>query len=220
MDNRTRPVGRPAKISRESITQTALEIGLDLVTLKAVAEHLGVDHSSLYRHIKNRDDLVYAAADHAIATLDWELDTDCWRDYVENAAMAVWELYQRYPGLAEAIRKMEGTPPAVIREFSRACFWLHEHGFSVEDAALVMDSVLDMTSDSASTLQNLANTHKEPDDPVVSLQQDWQPEGKTRTLAYQFVIGSMLDSDPKDWWYKKLMLLIDGAQALKNKQNS
>jgi len=48
----------------------ALEIGLDAVTIKAVAAHLGLDHSSLYRHVRSRDEIA-AAAGLAVAELDW-----------------------------------------------------------------------------------------------------------------------------------------------------
>ena len=213
-ENSARPVGRPAKISRDAIARAALEIGLDAATLKTIAAHLGVDHSSLYRHIKSRDDIIFAAADHAIATLDWEIETDNWRDYLVAAADAVWDLYQRYPGLAQAIRNMDRTPSAGVRAFSRSCDYLHQHGFSIENAALVVDSIMDMTNDSVSLWQSL-NASNEQDEPRIDrLRQTWKASDHDPDGAYKLVIESILNGDPKDWWRKKLNFLIGGAEAL------
>ena len=59
--------GRPARISRDDVAEAALAIGLDKVTLAAIGKRLGVDHSSLYRHVSGRDDILLAAADRVIA---------------------------------------------------------------------------------------------------------------------------------------------------------
>ena len=208
-----RSVGRPARISRDDIADAALEIGLHTATLKTIAGRLGVDHSSLYRHVKGWDDIVFAAADRAIATLDWERETDDWRDYIHAAAEAVWELYTRNPGLAEAIRTMDETPPAGIRAFCRSCHHLEMQGFGTEDAALIMDSVMDMTNDSASMWERL---RRESDDGKVAerLKASWQAGTDDQMARHVALMSSVIDGDPKDWWRKKLLLLIRGAAAL------
>ena len=63
--------GRPARISRNAIAEAALDIGLGNATMVAIAERLGVDHSSLYRHVKGRDDILSAAIDAAVGRVDW-----------------------------------------------------------------------------------------------------------------------------------------------------
>ena len=60
-----RRVGRPPRISREQIAEAAVEIGLGELTLRAVAERLGVSIPALYHHVESKDDLVRLAADHA-----------------------------------------------------------------------------------------------------------------------------------------------------------
>ncbi|MCO6184839.1 TetR/AcrR family transcriptional regulator [Rhizobium sp. L1K21] len=216
---RSRSVGRPARISREDIADAALEIGLHAATVKTIAGRLGVDHSSLYRHVKGRDDIVFAAADRAIATLDWERETDDWRDYIHAAAEAVWELYNCNPGLAAAMRNMDKTPPAGIRAFSRACRYLEAEGFDTEDAALIMDSVMDMTSDSASMWERL---RREDADGTIAerLKASWQSGADDQTAAHVRVMGAVIEGNPKDWWRKKLLLLIGGAATLLETRSS
>lgn len=61
-----RPVGRPPRISRAAIAEAAADIGLDDLTLKAVAERLGVSVPGLYHHVRGRDDLLRLAAEHSV----------------------------------------------------------------------------------------------------------------------------------------------------------
>ncbi len=60
-------VGRPARISREAIAEAANEIGLSDLTLRAVADRLGVSIASLYHHVEGKDDLLRLAAEYGAA---------------------------------------------------------------------------------------------------------------------------------------------------------
>jgi AcrR family transcriptional regulator len=60
-------VGRPARIRREAIAEAAGEIGLSDVTLRSVADRLGVSIASLYHHVEGKDDLLRLAAEHTAA---------------------------------------------------------------------------------------------------------------------------------------------------------
>lgn len=60
-------VGRPARISRDAIASAAYEVGLSDLTLRAVADRLGVSIASLYHHVDGKDDLLRLAAEHAAA---------------------------------------------------------------------------------------------------------------------------------------------------------
>ena len=51
---RRNKVGRPARIDQMMIADAALEIGLEDVTMKAVAERLGMSVTGLYHHVAGR----------------------------------------------------------------------------------------------------------------------------------------------------------------------
>jgi AcrR family transcriptional regulator len=58
-------VGRPARISREAIAEAANDLGLSDLTLRAVADRLGVSIASLYHHVDSKDDLLRLAAEYS-----------------------------------------------------------------------------------------------------------------------------------------------------------
>lgn len=219
MTQAERSVGRPARISRDDIADAALEIGLRNATLKEIATKLKVDHSSLYRHVKGRSDILFAASNRAIARLDWDRNSGDWRHDLIGAAEAVWTLYTSYPGLAETIRSLDRTPPSAIRAFSQACRRLEAHGFTTVNAALVMDSVMDMTSDSASLWENLKKEAHDGGKPAEKLSASWQAAADAQTKLHVQLMTRVIDGDPKIWWRKKLDLLLLGAGALRAAQD-
>src|SRR3954471_24589766 len=67
-DRQRQRVGRLARISRPAIAEAALELGLDDdLTMKRVADHLGVSVPGLYHWVRGRDDLLRLAAEHALS---------------------------------------------------------------------------------------------------------------------------------------------------------
>jgi AcrR family transcriptional regulator len=58
-------VGRPPRINRQMIAEAAHELGLENLTLKAVADHLDVSIAALYHYVSGKDDLLRLAAEYA-----------------------------------------------------------------------------------------------------------------------------------------------------------
>ena len=59
---KSRTVGRPRRLSTEQVLQAGLDIGLERLTMSAVARHLGVRITVLYGYVSNRDELVRLAS--------------------------------------------------------------------------------------------------------------------------------------------------------------
>ncbi len=156
MERRAGRGGRPARVSRRLIAEAALEVGLSTLTLTSLAHRLGVDHSTLYRHVASRDDIVLLACDTAIARMDWpevpdspaavleSPDDTSWRTYLEQAVERVWDMYDRHPGLASAIHHLDTAPDQVVLRFTGAIRDLTRMGFAEAEAVLVLDTVLDI----------------------------------------------------------------------------
>lgn len=208
--------GRPPRLSRDAIAAAALAVGLDKVTVAAVARRLGTDHSSLYRHVRDRRDMIVAAADLAIGALRQPSRTTDWRVLVERAAAAVWTLYETHPGLANVIRELDATPPAGVRAFSATVARLEALGFRRDDAVLILDSVMDMTIDCAIGWARLRGSPPGDRGAGDSMLQSWvEVSGETPALAAQIEgMARVIAGSPRRWWRRKLDLILDGAEAL------
>ena len=114
--------------------------------------------------------------------------------------------------LAETIRSLDVIPPSVIGAFVAICGELRTAGFSASDAVLAVDSVMDMTIDSAVGWRRL--TAPTPDGPVVADRMRHALESEFAAHADWAEFGSLmagaLTGSPGAWWRSKLDLILDG----------
>ncbi|NKY96322.1 GntR family transcriptional regulator [Nocardiopsis alborubida] len=89
-------------LGREAIVLAAITIadaeGVDGLSMRRVATHLGVSTMALYRHVANKDALVTAMIDqvyteHALP----EPPPADWREALELALLTEWGIYRRHP---------------------------------------------------------------------------------------------------------------------------
>ena len=95
-----RPVGRPPRISRQMIAEAAHELGLDGLTLRAVADHLDVSIAALYHHVSGKDDLMRLAAEYAAAAVPIPTDTgQHWAVWLQEWASYNHDIFLTRPAL-------------------------------------------------------------------------------------------------------------------------
>ena len=205
--------GRPPRLSREQIARAALELGLDKATVTALATHLGVDHSSLYRHVENRDAILALAAEMAVADLEWRGTMGAgWREDLIVITDAIWDLYEKNPGLAEAFRSMQVMPRSGIRSFAEAVARLQAYGFSLPDAVLAMDTLIDLAGDCFTGWQGLNRAGDAGETRLQRIINVWQDEAAANP-AQATEIGGMIavmQGTSRDWWEQKRDLVLDG----------
>ena len=71
---RGRRPGRPPRIDRAAIAQAAGEIPMEELTLRSVAERLGVSVPGLYHYVSGREDLIRLAAEQSAVRLTMPVD--------------------------------------------------------------------------------------------------------------------------------------------------
>jgi AcrR family transcriptional regulator len=126
--------GRPPRISRAMIAEAAHEIGLDGLTLKAVAARLGVSISALYHHVSSKDDLMRLAAEHAHARVPlpqdrgqhWALWLAEWARYNCDAFLADPGLLTQYLDGAISAETIAGNVDAILGVLVRQGFTVLE----------------------------------------------------------------------------------------------
>ena len=100
-------------LSVDAIVAAAVEIadaeGLESVSMRRVADRLGVGAMSLYTHVPGRDELADLMIDSALGSLYSSIDepynsTTGWRAGLAFVAERNWQLYRRHPWLLDAQR--------------------------------------------------------------------------------------------------------------------
>lgn len=127
--------GRPARLDREMIAHAAYEIGLDRVTMKAVADQLGVSVPGLYHHVEGRDDLMQLAAEYSASRIRLpEEHGQTWPEWLLEWSRVSHRAFLSQPELL--IQSMRGSM-SVERMFihvDAVIGFLMRHGFTPVEA--------------------------------------------------------------------------------------
>jgi AcrR family transcriptional regulator len=135
-------VGRPARIDRPAIAEAVLDIGLDGISMKAVADNLGVSVAGLYHHVGNRRELLVLAAEHSLSRVAAPEDTgQHWDEWLREWARHVYRSFVEEPEILVQFMNaglrwdaMADVVDSVIRVLGRT-------GFSPTEALTAFDTV-------------------------------------------------------------------------------
>jgi AcrR family transcriptional regulator len=130
-----RKVGRPPRISRSMIATAANELGLEGLTLKDVADHLGVTVAALYHHVSSKDDLLRIAAEESTRAIALPVDRgQNWTQWLLEWANYNRAVFTAQPGLLGQYLEGGIPPEAMVHNLDTILSVLVRQGFSVEGA--------------------------------------------------------------------------------------
>jgi AcrR family transcriptional regulator len=127
--------GRPARLDREMIARAAFEIGLDQVTMKAVADHLGVSVPGLYHHVEGRDDLMQLAAEYCASRIHLPEDRgQPWPEWLLEWSRVSYESFLSQPELLVQTMRGSFTVDRMVMHVDAVIGVLMRHGFTPVEA--------------------------------------------------------------------------------------
>jgi TetR/AcrR family tetracycline transcriptional repressor len=136
--------GRPPRLSRDLIVEAALDLvdrsGLQGLTMRALAHELHVDPMAVYRHVRDKDELLGAMCDRLLFGLDpIDLD-DGWEPQMRRLAEQVRERFAARPALLPALAAAPVTPTSLLIAAETVAL-LVRAGASARDAAAGVNAV-------------------------------------------------------------------------------
>jgi len=134
------PSHRDPPLTLEEIVDTTLgltaEVGLDALTMRSLAEALGVTATALYHHVASKDALVELVLDAAVAGVAMPSADIAWDEWLIDYHDGLWHRLHAYRGLARHLLQHPSTPAgAAIRRTT--VDMLTARGFAARDALLV-----------------------------------------------------------------------------------
>lgn len=135
-------MGRPSKalLTSERIALTALEVvdelGADGLTMRALAERLGVKAASLYNHVASKEALVDAVSELVNAEIDHTplADPD-WRTGLTHYARGYREVFLRHPNAIALLARRRVEAERALLGYDALLAALGRAGLSPADAA-------------------------------------------------------------------------------------
>jgi AcrR family transcriptional regulator len=132
-----RKPGRPARLDRDQILQAAFSIadeeGLEAATMRAIGERLGVEAMSLYRHVRNKDDLLDGLVDMVFSEMVVPRATR-WKTALRERCVLMRQALNRHPWSIGLMESRMQPGPANLRHRDDVLAVLLEAGFKSPDA--------------------------------------------------------------------------------------
>jgi AcrR family transcriptional regulator len=117
------------------IAQAAHELGLEGLTLKAVAEHLDVSIAALYHHVSSKDDLMRLAAEYSATRVPRPEDHgQHWAQWLYEWAVYNRDVFLAQPGLLAQFLDGAISHEAIATQVDAILGLLVRQGFTVLEA--------------------------------------------------------------------------------------
>jgi AcrR family transcriptional regulator len=128
-----------ARLNAEQVAAAALELldehGLDWLSMRRLADHLGVGTMTLYGYFRSKDELLDAVIDAAVADREQVELEGPWDDQLRRLMQAVRRGLGRHPGLVKVRAERPVLRPEALRFAEAGLGILRGAGFSRRDAA-------------------------------------------------------------------------------------
>jgi AcrR family transcriptional regulator len=139
---RGRPVPRP-QLSRELVIDAALKVvesaGGDALTMRRVADEIGVSASALYGYVANKEELVQLVLEQIIAEVPMLPTGGDWQDLLKAFAREMLGIFRRHPGVAALTMGRVPFGPSMLAGSEYLLSQLRAAGLPDQVAAFVGD---------------------------------------------------------------------------------
>jgi AcrR family transcriptional regulator len=138
---RTRGAGRRREpLTREAVLRAAVALadrdGVAALTMRKLAEQLGVEAMSLYHHVANKDAILDGMVDMVFGEMELpSADDGDWRTAMRRRAFSAREVLTRHPWAIGLLDSRSNPGPETLRHHDAVIGCLRAGGFSVAGAA-------------------------------------------------------------------------------------
>ena len=140
MVTETRPSATPrTPLSRERVLQAALGLadrgGIEALTMRWLADELGVKAMSLYNHVADKSDIVDGIVDLVFGEIALPAGEIDWKTAMRLRANSAREVLLRHPWASSLMQSRTRPGPATLRHHDSVIGSLRQAGFTIEMAA-------------------------------------------------------------------------------------
>jgi AcrR family transcriptional regulator len=197
------------RLSRGLVISAATTIarrdGLEALSMRRLAEELGVSTMAAYRHVAGKDTLVDDVLEHALGGMELSLPGGAWPDQIVELAERSYAVLLEFPGLAENLHGRALSRPGVVR-------WLEALNTPLANAGIGPEQRGGFVAGLTWLLRGGARLDAEWFQVVQALEQV-SAESTEDTPVMRTGRDELGDDEPVDVFRQSVLLLVDGLAA-------
>ncbi|HEX2806545.1 MAG TPA: TetR/AcrR family transcriptional regulator C-terminal domain-containing protein [Kineosporiaceae bacterium] len=128
-----------APLSREAVLRGAIVVadagGLGSLTIRSLAQELGVKPMSVYHYVANKDEILDGIVDLVFSEVDLPSAGGDWRVEIRRRATSARTVLRRHPWAIALLQSRIAPGPATLRQYDAVIGTLRGAGFSVQMTA-------------------------------------------------------------------------------------
>jgi AcrR family transcriptional regulator len=128
-----------APLTKERVLRTAVlvadEGGVASLTMRRLAQRLGVEAMSLYHHVANKNEILNGMVDVVFSEIDLPPSEAGWKTCMRRRAISARDVLSRHPWAVGLMESRANPGPATLRHHDAVIGILRQAGFSVVLAA-------------------------------------------------------------------------------------
>src|SRR6266498_668400 len=203
-------------LSKQRVLRAAVALadegGVDSVSMRKIAQELGVVPMALYKHVANKDELLDGMVDVVVGEIDPPASGTDWKTAIRRRVLSARSALLRYPWASQIIESRTDPTPAVLAYMDSMIGIFRAGGFSIDlthHAMHAMGSRLlgfsqelfDDTTNvgpemQADLLRELADRYPSITEPVMAITHDEASvvgQGCDDQFEFEFALDLMLD---------------------------
>lgn len=213
----------PARVplNRERILQAALDLadheGLEALSMRKLAQTLGVEAMSLYNHVANKDEILAGMVDVVFSEVDLP-DAGDWKQAMRQRYLSTREAFARHPWALGLLHSRIPLGHATLRHHDEVLGRLRAAGFSLEAAAYACSVLDSYTYGFALRAQRLAfDSSKPPDEVSATLIRQLTSQAYPNLAEMAMAIAHAPDHTPAREFAFGLDLILEGLDLRRDK---
>jgi AcrR family transcriptional regulator len=203
-------------LSRERVLRAAVALadagGADALSMRKIAQELGVVPMALYKHVSNKDELLDGMVDVVVGEIDPPPRGTDWKTAIRQRVLSARSALLRHPWASRVIESRTNPTPAVLEYMDSMIGIFRAGGFSIDlthHAMHAMGSRLwgftqelfDDTADvdpemEAAMLREMAETYPHITEMIMAITHDEESvvgQGCDDQFEFEFALDLMLD---------------------------
>jgi AcrR family transcriptional regulator len=109
---------RRPRLTRDRVLRTAVEladeVGIEALSMRNLAERLGVVPMALYKHVANKEQLLDGMVEVIVGEIDPPTEGTDWKDAIRRRVLSARRSLLRHAWAAQVIESRTSAPPAVL----------------------------------------------------------------------------------------------------------
>ena len=136
---------RRAPLNSELVLRAAValadEAGIDAVSMRRLAQDLGVVPMALYKHVANKEELLDGMVDVIVGEIDPPARGADWKDAIRQRILSARESLRRHPWASQVVETRTRATPVVLDYMDSLIGMFRAGGFSVDLTHHVMHAL-------------------------------------------------------------------------------